>query len=142
MSLALRSAQQNFHVDQRSVNKYHAEVSRSFDVAGIAAVQERLGNGATKFRFTQHCKQRSAEKHIPMISCERFLKEGKCFEYKLVGERLFRFAVRLVGKIRDYVAVFQPQVRNDGQVEVVVVTYYANSKDDQHRTLRTEEYCQ
>ena len=139
MDIELRHAERNLHVNPTLIDKYHTEVSKSFNTAWLKNIQQYLHKGMTKFRFTKHCNDRRIEKHIPLISTEKFIEEGVCFEYKLIQNTLYRFAVRLMGKLQDYVAVFQPEWKN-GKLELVVVTYYANDKNDNHRTLRRWEY--
>lgn len=140
MDIRPRHAEQNHYINPGLINKYHFQVSKSFNTAWLSGIRQYITTGKVKFRFTRHCKERCLEKNIPSIPCERFIKEGLCFEYKTIGNTLYRFAVRLVGKLNDYIAVFQPELR-DGILEMVVVTYYSNSKNDHHRTLRRWEYC-
>ena len=140
MNFKTRTAEENHYVNQSLVNKYHRDISSSFNVSWIEKFQQYVSKGLVKFRFTEHCRQRSIEKKIPFISCENFIKDGVCFEYKLIGDTLYRFAVRFAGEVKDYIAVFQPQLRN-GFLEMVVITYYTNDKNDYHSTLRTWEYC-
>lgn len=139
MCLKTRSAEENRYVNKYHINKYHVDVSMSFETTWLDNFKEHLNNGSVSFHFTDHCKERNMERHIPIIPCERFIREGTCFEYKTIGDTLYRFAIRLAGKIKDYIAVFQPQICN-GRLEMWVVTYYVNRKNDTHFTLRTWEY--
>ena len=121
--------------------KYHAEVSKGFDTSAIDEAKSYLQRFVNSVITSAHHKERSVEKHIPDIPFGEYMKYGKCFEYKLVNGSLYRFAVRLEGKGReDYISVFQPQLVGN-KMEVVLVTCYANSKNDKHRTLRAEEYA-
>ena len=140
MCLKTRRAEQNRHVNPSHVNKYHVDLSITFDTTWLDNYQEYLEKGDINFHFTGHCKERNIERRIPVIPCEKFLKEGTCFEYKTIGDTLYRFAIKLVGKFKNYVAVFQPQIYK-GKLEMWVVTYYVNDKNDTHFTLRKEEYA-
>lgn len=140
MCLKTRKAEQNRSVNPSHVNKYHVDLSINFDTTWLEEFQKHLNEGSVNFHFTKHCKERNAERRIPIIPCEKFLREGTCFEYKTIGDTLYRFAIRLIGKFKDYVAVFQPQIYK-GKLEMWVVTYYANNKNDTHFTLRTWEYA-
>ena len=140
MSLRTRNAKENRNVNKSLVKKYHEDLSINFDTTWLEKFQEYLEKGLIKFHFTGHSKERSHEKRIPEIPCEKFIKEGTCFEYKTIGDTLYRFAIRLVGRFKDYVAVFQPQIYK-GKLEMWVVTYYSNNKNDTHFSLRTYEYA-
>ena len=141
MEFKPRKAEENYAVNQSRINKYHVDISSSFNTDWIKKFQQYINDGLVKFRFSGHCRQRRIEKNIPIIACEKFIREGICFEYKLIDDTLYRFAIRLAGKVMDYIAVFQPQIRN-GKLEMVVITYYTNDKNDFHSTLREWEYCQ
>lgn len=136
-----RTKMENAKVRPEDVLKYHVEVSREFDEAEINKVKAYLRFATKKVIMTQHHANRQIRKRIPNIPFWKFMKMGKCFEYKMVDGSLYRLAIRLEGNAgEDYISVFQPQYNNDNELEVVVITCYANKKDDQHFTLRSNEY--
>ena len=139
MHLRTRKAKENRFVDKSRINKYHMDLSINFDTTWLEKFQEYLEKGLIKFHFTEHSKDKRQQKRIPEIPCEKFIKEGICFEYKTIGNTLYRFAIRLIGKFKDYVAVFQPQIYK-GKLEMLVITYYTNSKNDTHFYLNTYKY--
>ena len=136
-----RTKSENNYVRNNDVVKYHAEVSKDFDTSAIKAVENYLCHFVKSVVTSAHHKERSIQKHIPDIPFGEYMKNGKCFEYKLVNGSLYRFAVRLEGKgSEDYISVFQPQ-RVGNKMEVVLITCYANNKNDNHRTLRVGKYA-
>ena len=89
-----------------------------------------------------HFHDRENEKSIPVMSMEYILEHGNCFEYKMIGDELYRLAFRISGdKDKDYIFVIEPYILADGSIEVNIVTCYANYKTDTHRTLRVAEYA-
>lgn len=134
-----RTYRENQFVPDEKVKKYHIEVSKDFDRKEMEKVQRHLLQNAVMERCS-HYVRRGYQKKIPPILFSQFMEKGKCFEYKLVDGQLYRFAVRYTEKKdRDYIAVFQPQYKL-GILQVVMITCYANSKDDKHGTLRKGEY--
>ena len=139
--LNFRTKNQNDHVHYNEVVKYHAEVSKDFDKSAIETVKDYLRGFVDSVVTSAHYKERSAQKHIVNIPFSEYMQNGKCFEYKLIDGSLYRFAVRLEGKGKeDYISLFQPQFVGK-KMEVVLVTCYANDKNDNHRTLRAENYA-
>ena len=128
-------------VYENDVTKFHREI-KGFKGIEIFKIQKYLLNNCKIFFSSFHFLERKEEKNIPDIEVKELLKHGSCFEYKMVGDKLYRFALRFSGnKDKDYVFVLEPFVKTNGETQVKFVTCYANYKNDVHRSLRTFNYA-
>lgn len=70
------------------------------------------------------------------------LKNGKCFEYKLIyGKYLYRMAIRVEGNLFDTIYVLEPVYLPDGSIFISLVTVYTNDPTDEHDTLDVSKYA-
>ena len=139
--MELRNASDKMmYVYENDINKYHREI-KGFKGIDIFKIQKYLLENCKKFSFRYHFLERKEEKEVPTIDTKEILKHGSCFEYKMVGDKLYRFALRVSGsKDKDYVFVLEPFTKRNGEVQVDFVTCYANFKRDTHRTLCASNY--
>lgn len=139
--MELRTKAENFFVDYDSVKKYHNVASADFATQEIKKLMHYLAQNTECVHTSFHQRLRRSEKSIPFIPFKDYMEKGTCFEYKVIGNTLFRLAVRIEGEYdEDFISVFQPQWNSKNQLEVVIITSYANNRYDSHKTLKKKEY--
>lgn len=128
-------------VNKMEIKKFHRKLS-GFQRLLIDKTQKFFLENLKRCFRIPHFYDRENEKSVPVMSVEYILKHGNCFEYKMIGDELYRLAFRVSGdKDKDYIFVIEPYILADGSIEVNIVTCYANYKTDTHKTLRVSEYA-
>jgi hypothetical protein len=115
-------------------NKFHRDIG--FEPGAIKEIMAGLGR-FSQLRYTQHAKFETIKDRysiIPVIKLSD-IKPEEIFEYTREGNRIVKFAVRLTGL--DRVLDFCYSVSLDGNV----ITVWANTKEDSHRTLNEGLYA-
>ena len=136
-----RFYEKKFWVNKMEIKKFHRELPGYQGLLIYRTQKFFLANLKRCFRIP-HFLDRETEKSVPVMSMEYILKHGNCFEYKMLGDELYRLAFRISGdEDKDYIFVIEPYILADGSIEVNIVTCYANYKTDTHKTLRVSEYA-
>jgi hypothetical protein len=113
--------------------KFHREVG--FEPGAIEEIIAGLKR-LSSLRYTQHAKFETIKDRysiIPVVKLED-IKPEEIFEYTREGNQIVKFAVRLTGL--DRVLDFCYSISLDGNV----ITVWANTKEDSHRTLNEGLY--
>lgn len=75
-------------MNSKEVVKYHVEVSKKFDKTATETVKEQLLLLVQSVVPTKHHHDRSEEKNIHEILFPEYMRNGQCFEYKMVNNAL------------------------------------------------------
>ena len=129
-------------IPESDIVKHHIELS-GFDNIDIMKMKTYLMLNIADISWTEHFRDRCDEKHIPFVQTWKVLKFGKCFEYKEVDGELYRLAIRVSIPhyyYEDCIFVIQPEINEDGTVNIKYITAYKNKKEDTHVTLNAKRY--
>ena len=116
-----------------TTNKFHKDIG--FEPGAIKEIIASLSRLST-LRYTQHAKLETIKDRysiIPVIKLSD-IKPEEIFEYTREGNEIVKFAIRLTGL--DKTLDFCYSVSLDGNV----ITVWANTKEDSHRTLNEGLY--
>ena len=124
------------------ISKYHI-VNDNFKESEIIKIKAYIKTHYSLVEVTEHFERSCKDigEGFKLHPLWYILKNGKCFEYKLIYDKyLYRMAIRVEGSHYDTIYVIEPVYLPDGSIFISLVTVYTNSPTDEHQTLDTSKY--